>query len=115
LDELIGIVRLTFHEGKLEEFKRLSDQAMEIVRAKDSGTLQYDTFFNEDQSQAIVVERFRDSAALIQHGANIGDLSAAVLATGEVSGELLGNPSDEIKAQLADSDQPRLFTPYASL
>jgi hypothetical protein len=64
VSELHGIVRFKFHEGKLEEFKRLSAQCMEIVRAKDTGTLQYDTYFNDDQSECIVLERFRDSEAL---------------------------------------------------
>jgi hypothetical protein len=27
---------------------------MEIVRTKDTGTLQYDTYFNDDQSECIV-------------------------------------------------------------
>jgi hypothetical protein len=61
VSELQGIARFKFHEGKLEEFKRLSAQAMEIVRTKDTGTLQYDTYFNDDQSECIVLERFRDS------------------------------------------------------
>ena len=38
MSELQGIARFKFHEGKLEEFKRLSAQAMEIVRTKDTGT-----------------------------------------------------------------------------
>ncbi len=59
MSELLGIARFKFHEGKLEEFKRLSAQAMEIVRTKDTGTLQYDIYFNEDQSECIVVERYR--------------------------------------------------------
>ena len=71
--ELQSIVRFRFHEGKLEEFKRLSAVCMEIVRSQDPGTLQYDTFFNEDESECIVLERFRDLDALLQHGANIGD------------------------------------------
>ena len=37
MSELQGVGRLKVHEGKLEEFKRLSVQAMEIVRAKDTG------------------------------------------------------------------------------
>ena len=61
MSELQGIVRFKFHEGKVEEFKRLSAQAMEIVRTQDTGTLQYDTYFNEDESEALVLERFRDS------------------------------------------------------
>jgi len=50
VSELQGIARFKFHEGKLEEFKRLSARCMEIVRTKDTGTLQYDIYFNEDQS-----------------------------------------------------------------
>jgi quinol monooxygenase YgiN len=49
--ELLGIARFKFHEGKLDEYKRLSARAMEIVRTKDTGTLQYDTYLNEDQSE----------------------------------------------------------------
>jgi quinol monooxygenase YgiN len=114
--EIQGIARFKFHEGKLEEFKRLSAQAMEIVRTKDSGTLQYDTYFNEDESECIVLERFRDSQALIEHGANIGDLAEAILAIVDVvHGEVLGEPSDELRERLAGSGPPQLFTPYASM
>jgi quinol monooxygenase YgiN len=77
VSELLGIARFKFHEGKFEEYKRLSAQAMEIVRTKDPGTLQFDIYFNEDQSECIVIERFRDSEALIEHAANLGDLSGS--------------------------------------
>lgn len=115
MTELRGIVRFKFHAGKLEEFKRLSDECMAIVKTQDTGTLQYDTYFNEDQSECIVLERFRDSEALIEHSAHLAHLMEAILATGSVSGELLGDPSPEIRAQLAGSEQPRLFTLYMSL
>jgi quinol monooxygenase YgiN len=116
MSELQGIARFQIHEGKLEEFKRLSAQAMEIVRTKDTGTLQYDTYFNDDQSECIVLERFRDSEALIEHAANLGDLSEAILATvSVVHGELLGEPSVELRAKLAGSEVPVLFTPYQSM
>jgi quinol monooxygenase YgiN len=116
VSELLGIARFKFHEGKLEEFKRLSAQAMEIVRTKDTGTLQYDTYFNEDQSECMVLERFRDSEALIEHAAHIGDLSEAILAiVSVVHGELLGEPSAELRAKLAGSEFPHLFTPYQSM
>jgi hypothetical protein len=35
-----GIARVTFFPGKTEGWKRLTEQAMEIVRTRDSGTLQ---------------------------------------------------------------------------
>ena len=114
VSELQGIARFKFHEGKVEEFKRLSAQCMEIVRAKDTGTLQYEIYFNDDQSECIVLERYRDSEALIEHAAHLGNLSEAILATGWVSGELLGEPSAELGAKVADGPI-RLFTPFLAM
>jgi quinol monooxygenase YgiN len=116
MSELLGIARFKFHEGQVDEFKRLSAQAMEIVRAKDSGTLQYDTYFNEDESEAVVIERYRDSEALIAHAANLGDeLFQALLATATITGEILGEPSAELKARLVKGEPPQLFTLYRSM
>jgi hypothetical protein len=86
VSELQGIARYRSHDGRREEFKRLSAQCMEIVRTKDTGT----------------------------HLANLGDIGEAILATGSVSGELLGEPSAELRASLAGSPV-RLFTPYQSM
>ena len=114
MTELQGIVRFKFQEGSVDEFKRLSAQCMEIVRAQDTGTLQYDTYFNDDESACVVLERYRDSEALIEHAAHIGDLMNAVIATGSVEGELLGEPSAELRARLAGSGVG-VFTLYQSL
>jgi quinol monooxygenase YgiN len=114
VSELQGIARFKFYEGKLEEFKRLSAQCMEVVRTKDTGTLQYDVYFNDDQSECIVLERYRDSEALIEHAEHLGDFMEAILETGLVSGELLGEPSAELRAKMADSPV-RLFSPFLSM
>jgi quinol monooxygenase YgiN len=114
VSELQGIARFKFHEGKLEEFKRLSARAMEIARTRDTGTLQYEIYFNDDQSECIVLERYRDSEALIEHGAHLGELAGAILATGSVTSACLGEPSAELRALLAGSPV-QLFTPYLSL
>ena len=115
MSELLGVARFKFHEGMREEYLRLSDLAMDVVRTKDSGTLGYDLYLNGDQSECMVVERYRDSEAAIEHAANLGDLFPAVLATvSVVHGELLGEPSAELREKLAGSDVPVLFTPYRS-
>ena len=54
----------------------MSSQCMEIVRTQDTGTLQYDTYFNDDETECIVLERFSDSDALIEHAEHLGDLEA---------------------------------------
>jgi hypothetical protein len=58
VSELQGIARFKFHEGKLDEFKRLSARAMEIARTRDTGTLQYE----------------------IEHGAHLGEPSVELRA-----------------------------------
>ena len=113
MSELLGIARFKFHEGKRDEYLRLSAQARDIVRTKDSGTLAYDLYLNGDQSECMFIERYRDSDAAIEHAANLGHLFAAVLDTvSVVHGELLGEPSAELRAKLAGSEVPALFTPY---
>ena len=110
--EIQGIGRFKFREGELEAFKRLSAQVMEIVRSKDTGTLQYEIYFNDDQSEGIVLERYRDSEALLEHAGHLGDLGRAI--PGLVSSELLGEPSDDLRARLVGSGV-RLFSPFLSL
>ena len=114
MSELEGIARFKFREGEREDFKRLAAQCMEIVRTMDTGTLQYDIYFNDDQSECIVHERYRDSDALMEHAAHLGALNDAILASGFVSGVLLGEPSAELRAIMADGEV-RLFTPYESM
>ena len=116
MTELLGIARFRFHEGRRDEYLRLSEQALELVRANEPGTLAYDLYLNGDQSECMFVERYRDSDAAMAHAANVGHLFASVLETVSiVHGELLGDPSPELRANLAGSDLPVLFTPYRSL
>lgn len=116
MSELVGIARFKINEGKLDEFKRLSAEAMEVVKAKDVGTVGYDTYFNEDESECVVLERFTDSEALIVHAENMAELSEKILSiVSVVHGELLGDPNDELRAKLAGDGPPQLFTPYASM
>jgi quinol monooxygenase YgiN len=116
MGEILGIARFKFHEGKLDEYKRLSAQAMEIVKTKDTGTLQFDTYLNDDESECVIIERYRDSEALIEHAANVRDVSAKILSiVTVVHGEVLGEAIAELRAALADSEVPQLFTPYSSM
>jgi quinol monooxygenase YgiN len=111
--ELIGIARFRFLEGRRDEYLRLTEQANALVAANEPGTLQYDLFLNDDRTECVSVERYRDSEAAMAHAENVGPLFGDVLATVEiVHGELLGEPSPELRARLAGSDVPMVFTPY---
>ena len=114
MDEIKGIARVKFHPGKAEEWKRLSREAMKIVRTRDSGTLQYEIFLNEDETEAVVYERYRDADAALEHFSNISHLMEPILATASITGEVLGTPNAKMKQQLGNG-VPKLFTPWIAL
>ncbi len=91
--ELYCTARVKIHPGKLDEFKRLSALCMESARNKDTGTLEYDVFLSDDQSEGMVHERYRDSDSLLQHTANLGELMAAIMKVASFDGEICGTPS----------------------
>jgi quinol monooxygenase YgiN len=78
--ELLGIARFKLHGGKIEEYERLSAQCMEIVRTKDTGMLQCEISFSHDESEDVVLERYRDSEALTEHSENISHLMEPIMA-----------------------------------
>jgi len=99
---LIGLIRFRFHDGMVDEFKRLAHECTQVVRELDRGTLRYEMFLNADETEAIVFEEYVDEQAMIDHAAHIGEaLSAAISATGTVHGEYLGELSDDYRARLA--------------
>jgi quinol monooxygenase YgiN len=114
MSELHAIARHKIHDGKLEEFKRVAVKCMESVRTKDSGTLQYDWFFSGDHSECVVYERYRNSDALLDHVANLGDTMHALLQTCSISGEIFGTPNAELMKALEGVDV-RIYTLYQSL
>jgi quinol monooxygenase YgiN len=114
MDEIKGIARVRIHPGKVEEWKRLSEEAMEIVQTRDGGTLQYEIFFNANETEAVVFERYRDADAAIEHFSNIRHLMEPILATATVTGEVLGTPNARMRKLLGEGG-PRLFTPWIAL
>jgi cytochrome c biogenesis factor len=78
--------------------------------------LQYELYFNSDNTECLVFERYRDSQALLDHHKNLGDTMAAILQTCSGSGEICGTPSPELIEQVKDSPvqvyKPFYTTPF---
>jgi quinol monooxygenase YgiN len=111
MNELLGIAQLRIHPGKLEEFKRLQALCLDLVRTKDTGTLQYECFFSSDYAECVVVERYRDSQALLEHFANLEETGAALFEICSAAGELCGSPSPELM-EVLEGSPVRIFSPY---
>jgi quinol monooxygenase YgiN len=112
MSEVSSIARIRIHAGKLAEFQRLAALCVQSVRTRDTGTLQYDHFFNDDQTECVVLERYRDFAALREHLANIGDdLMRQLMAVCTISGDILAPATPELKKAIEGLDI-RLYSPY---
>jgi len=114
MSEIYGIARLKIADGKLEEFKRVASQFMQVVRTKDTGTLQYELYLNDTQTECLVFERYRDVQALLEHQTNIGGLMRALVETSSGSGVACGEATPELLAALEGSPV-QLFTPFRGL
>ena len=90
----------------LTEFKQIAADLLDGA-LNESGTLEYDWFFNADETQCVVRETFADSDAALAHMANAGArLGRLVELGGGVRIELFGNPSPELRAALVAFDPP---------
>jgi quinol monooxygenase YgiN len=109
MDEIKCITRAVIRPGKLEECKRLCERAMEVARTQDTGTLQYEIFFNHDETNAIVYERYRDIDAAMEHFSHMGHLMEPLMAAADIGGEMLGKPSPKMPL---GAGGPKLYTAW---
>jgi len=96
MNDIQVTARFAIHSGKIVEFKQLAEDCLTSVRDKDTGTLQYDWFFNADQSECVVRERYSSSEAVLEHMGNLGDLLGSLLAISDFTLEVYGDPSPEL-------------------
>jgi quinol monooxygenase YgiN len=97
--------------ANLAQFKNVAAEAVEITNG-ESGVLQYDWFFNDDETVCVVLETYRDSAALLAHIATLGEVfDRLVQVGGGCELEMFGDPSDGLRHATAGLGSS-VFSPY---
>jgi quinol monooxygenase YgiN len=114
MSQIQTTARFRIREGRLAEFQDIAARCMHSVRTKDTGTLQYDWFFNADQTECVVREMYRDSAAVLEHVANLADTLGALLSVADLEVEVFGSPSEEL-LQATRALAPRVYSPFQSI
>jgi quinol monooxygenase YgiN len=95
-----AVAKFRIQPGKLEEFKRLAAESLAIVKEKDTGTLRYDWYLNEAQSDCLVLETYASAEALMAHSRNVGRLVGQMLQISECAVDMLADPTPEVRAAL---------------
>ena len=65
--------KMTVRPGKLEGFKRQAAEIIRQTKEKDTKTLRYDWFLNQDQTACEVRELYENSEGLIEHRQHVGE------------------------------------------
>jgi quinol monooxygenase YgiN len=106
--------RFMIHDGQLEKFKQLAKACMQSTKDKDKGTLQYDWYFNSDETECRVRETYVDSDAILAHIGNLGPLLGELLAISDFYPELYGSPSQALINATA-ALKPTVYSHFQSM
>ena len=113
-DRFQAMVRLKIHPGKLDEFKRIAADSIRLAREKDTGTIRYDIFLNDNDTEAVVYEEFVNPAARLDHLANLGENVAGMLAIVDMQAEVWSHSDPELRASTEGYDV-KFFKPFLRL
>jgi quinol monooxygenase YgiN len=113
MSQLQVTARFTIHQGKLSEFKDVAEQCIELVRTKDTGTIQYDWFLNAEGTECVARETYRDSEAVFEHLGNLGDRFGELLALSDIDLEIYGTPTHALIDATAEMGA-RIFAPLSA-
>ena len=96
---LDATARFKIQPGQFEKFKKTAAKMIEAVQAKEKGVgcLQYDWFYNEERSECMVREIYKDSEAVLAHMANVGAMLGELATISELSLIVCGTPSEALK------------------
>lgn len=106
--------RFKIHPGKVDAFKATAKACLACVREKEKDALQYDWFFNQDETECVVRETYADSDALLAHIGGLGELMGDLLASADLFVELYGKPSEAL-VQATEGMAIEVFDSYQSL
>jgi quinol monooxygenase YgiN len=92
---------LNIRRQNLAEFKELAAEVLKVT-AEESGVLQYDWFFNAEETKCVVREAYRGSEAVLAHLATVGEKIAPLVdAGGGLELEVFGSPSEQVVETIA--------------
>lgn len=101
------------HPGKLDQFKRLAQQAANIVRENEPGTLLYEWWFNEDETECVAIDCYEDTDAILAHVRNVGPTMREILTIADRTVEIYGaDPMPQLAANKGTAKADEYYGPH---
>jgi len=101
-NEIMLIAQFEIDEGKIDEFKELYNQGIEIVKQSEPDISYFSLYINQDETVVCSVEMYRDSQAILKHFEYSSERIPKILEICRVTNvEVYGNVTDEVKELLS--------------
>ena len=93
----------------LAQFKGLAGDVLKIT-AEDPGVLQYDWFFDANESMCVVRETYQNPEAVLTHVGMVGDMLGPLIELGGgLEIEIFGSPSEQL-VQALEAFRPTYYS-----
>jgi quinol monooxygenase YgiN len=97
MSKIQASARIKIPNGKLEEYKQQITEYISQIKEKDTGTLQFDWFINDDKTECEIREVYENSEAALAHQYHLRELQGKIFKKfAPYSVTLYGNPSAEL-------------------
>ena len=90
MTKIYTYAKFAIHDGKAEEFKSLARECSEIVNRDEPGTLFYEWFLNEAETECVALDCYVNLDAVMKHVQNIGPTMREILAITDRYVEIYG-------------------------
>jgi quinol monooxygenase YgiN len=100
MNQIHFVARFKIHPDRGDEFKSAAAACLAATRSSEPGTLAYEWFINEEQTDVIVLEAYENCEAVLAHIKNSGPRAPKLLQCADQAVEGLGTPSAELRDQL---------------
>ena len=98
----------------LAEFRTMAADILKPT-AEDPGVLQYDWFFNADESTCVVRETYQNSQAVLTHFGMMGDMIGPLVELGGgIEIQIFGSPSEQLVQAIDGFTPPTTRTSRAN-
>jgi quinol monooxygenase YgiN len=105
-------------QEKLQEYKKLVQELCKVVEANEPHTLEYQFYFNDDETKCVVYETYANSEAAIVHNNGIASktILPKIVEISQINRfEVYGNPSEKLQKVLSSFNAQKfsVFTGFS--
>ena len=105
-------------QEKLQEYKKLVQELCKVVEANEPHTLEYQFYFNDDETKCVVYETYANSEAAIVHNDGIASktILPKIVEISQINRfEVYGNPSEKLQKVLSSFNAQKfsVFTGFS--